>query len=278
MKLPKLGWVRFRWTRALDGSVRHATVTRDAIGWHLSLCVQLDAQPPAPCGGPAVGVDRGVCALVATSDGELMTGRFWSAGERRRHRALQQKLARQQRGSARRRETVERIARLRARVVRRRRDALHKVSHRLATEHRLVAVESLDVRAMTRSARGSIEQPGRNVRAKAALNREVLERGWGELHRQLQYKCQWHGSQLVAVDPRYTSQTCSVCGTVDGRSRESQARYACRQCGHVEHADINAARVILARALTAGGSPVTARGGLAGGRPVKREPPVWEAA
>jgi putative transposase len=133
---------------------------------------------------------------------------------------------------------------------------------------------------MTRSARGSLEQPGRNVRAKSSLNREILERGWGDLHRQLQYKCGWYGSRLVAVDARYTSQTCSVCGTTDGRSRESQARFACRYCGQIEHADVNAARVILTRALNriAGGSPVTARGGLATGRPVKREPPLGRAA
>jgi putative transposase len=163
---------------------------------------------------------------------------------------------------------------LRARVGRRRRDELHKLSHRLATGHGLVAVEDLNVRAMTRSARGTVEQAGVNVAAKAGLNREILERGWGELRRQLEYKCGWYGSQLVVVDPRYTSQTCAECGTIDSGSRESQARFRCVACAHAQHADVNAARVILRRALepTAGGLPVTARGGLADGRPEKREP------
>jgi putative transposase len=281
VRLVKLGWVRFRSTRPPGGQIRHATITRDALGWHVSLCVELDAEPTGANGGPPVGVDRGVCALAATSDGELVGGEFWSTGERRRYHRLQRRLARQRKGSGRRRRTVEQIGRLRARVARRRRDALHKLSHHLANDHGLVAVEDLDVAAMTRSARGSVDEPGRSVRAKAGLNREILERGWGELYRQLEYKCEWYGARLVVVPAAYSSQTCSACNTVDRRSRESQARYACRLYGHTEHADINAARVILARAfnktLTAGGPSVAARGGFAEGRPVKREPTLLEA-
>lgn len=280
VRLAKLGWVRFRWTRPPGGGVRHATVSRDALGWHVSLCVELDQAPAAPHGGPPLGLDRGVAALVATSDGELVEHDFWTAGERRRYRALQKRLARQRRRSRRRERTVDEIATLRARVARRRRHELHELSRRLAGVHGLVAIEALDVGSMTRSASGSVEQPGRNVRAKAALNREILERGWGELRRQLAYKCGWYGSRLVEVPAAYTSVTCSVCHTVDPDSRESQARFSCRACGHTEHADINAARVILARALklTAEGPSVAARGGLAAGRPAKREPALQEAA
>jgi putative transposase len=277
VRLPKLGWLRFRWTRPPGGQVRHATVSCDALGWHVALCVELDAMPAPPNRGPAVGVDRGVCALAATSGGELVLGEFWTAGERRRRRVLEHRLARSHRGSARRRRTVAQLARMRARIARRRSDELHKLSNRLASRHSLVALEDLNVRAMTRSAKGTIEQPGINVAAKAGLNREILERGWGELRRQLEYKCGWYGSWLLTVDARYTSQTCAECGTIDSRSRESQARFRCVACGHAQHADINAARVILQRALepTAGGPPVTARGGLAARRPEKREP-TWQ--
>jgi putative transposase len=130
------------------------------------------------------------------------------------------------------------------------------------------------VKAMTRTAHGTLASPGKSVRAKAGLNREILERGWGELRRQLAYKTAWYGATLVEVDPRNTSRTCSVCGSVDPGSRESQARFRCRACGRSDNADVNAACVILARALerTAGGPSVAARGGLAVGRPVKREP------
>ena len=166
------------------------------------------------------------------------------------------------------------LAGLRGRVARRRRDALHKLSRRLATQHGLVAIEALDVKAMTRTAHGTLATPGKCVRAKAGLNREILERGWGELRRQLAYTTAWYGATLVEVDPRNTSQTCSVCGSVDPASRETQARFRCTACGRSDNADVNAARVILARALerSAGGLSVAARGGLAVGRPVKREP------
>jgi putative transposase len=280
IRLAKLGWVRFCWTRSPAGQVRHATVTRDALGWHVSLCVELKAVPANASSGPPVGIDRGVVALAATSDGELVEGEFWSEAERRRYRVLQQRLARQGRGSRRRQRTVQCIARLRARVARRRRDKLHKLSHRLATSHHLLALEELDVGAMTRSAKGTMDKAGINVKAKAGLNREILERGWGELRRQLAYKCRWYGAALVDVPAHRTSQTCSACNVLDASSRESQARFRCRACGHSEHADVNAAQVILARAqkMTAGGPSVAARGGLAVGRPAKREPTLREAA
>jgi putative transposase len=217
---------------------------------------------------------------VATSNGVLVSHDFWRRQERRRRRTLERRLARQRRGSSRRAHTVAMLGALRGRVARRRSDALHKVSRRLATQHSLIAIEALDVKSMTRTARGTPATPGKNVRAKAGLNREILERGWGVLRRQLAYKTSWYGSTLVEVDPRNTSQTCSVCRSVDPASRESQARFRCRACGRVDHADINAARVILARALdrTAGGPSVAARGGLAIGRPVNREPHLRSAA
>lgn len=279
VRLPKLGWVRFRWTRPPGGTIRHATLTRDALGWHVSLCVELDQQTAPANGGPAVGVDRGVVALAATSDGELIAPSFWTAGERKRRKRLEQQLARQRRGSNRRRRTVRQLGQLRARSARRRQHHLHELSHRLATTKGLVAVENLQVQAMTASARGTVEAPGVNVAQKAGLNREILERGWGELHRQLAYKTRWYGSQLIEVPAAYSSQTCSQCETIDSGARESQARFRCRSCGHTENADVNAARVILGRALgphqqqqhMARGRRVTARGDLADRRSVKRE-------
>jgi putative transposase len=102
---------------------------------------------------------------------------------------------------------------------------------------------------MTRSARGTLAAPGTRVRQKAALNRSILNQGWGELDRQFAYKTGWYGSQLVKVPAQRTSQTCSACGVVDPESRKSQARFRCVACGHSEHADVNAAKVILARAV-----------------------------
>ena len=188
MRLTKLGWVRFPLDAPAWRRIRFATVSRDALGWHLSLCVESVLRPARPNGGPPVGVDRGVAALVATSAGVLVTHDFWSKQERRRRRVLEKRLARQRRGSSRRARTVAMLGVLRGRVARRRNDALHKLSRRLATQHSIVAIEALDVQAMTRTARGTLAAPGTSVGAKAGLNREILERGWGVLRRQLAYK------------------------------------------------------------------------------------------
>ena len=125
---------------------------------------------------------------------------------------------------------------------------MHKLSSELAASHGLIVIEDLRVRNMTRSAKGTLAEPGVNVNPKTGLNRSILAQGWGELRRHLQYKTVWYGSQLAEVPAQHSSQTCSACGVVHAESRESQARFRCIACGHAEHADVNAARVILARA------------------------------
>ncbi len=127
----------------------------------------------------------------------------------------------------------------------------------------MIRVEDLNIGKMTRSAKGTAEQPGRNVRAKAGLNREISRSGWGLLARRLQDKAP---GRVEKVPPAYTSQRCSACGHVDGRSRESQARFLCAGCGYAGNADVNAARNIAA------GHAVKARGGDGISRPVNREP------
>jgi putative transposase len=121
-------------------------------------------------------------------------------------------------------------------------------------------IERLDVRALTRSAGGTAEEPGRNVRAKAGLNRAMLAQGWGELRRQLAYKCERAGGVLVEVPAAYTSQRCSRCQAVDARSRRDRM-FRCTACGHADDADVNAACNVLAA-----GQAVTARGAFADGR------------
>ena len=293
VRLPKLGWCRFRLSRPLGGTVRHATVRRDALGWHVSFCVELQQQPAQPNGGPAVGVDRGVAATVALSTGELRHCPSLPAGQAERLRRLGRKAGRQEtirrrrpnhrrRRSRRHHRTLDQIARLRARGARIRNDWLHELSTELASQHGLVAIEDLRIRNMTRSAKGTRAGPGVNVRQKAGLNRQILAQGWGELSRQLQYKTSWYGSELAEVPARHSSQTCSACGVVDPESRESQARFRCIACGHAEHADVNAARVILARAAegSRGRRPdrSSQRGEPSRHRPGPRTANFWEQA
>ena len=261
--VPKAGWVRFRRSRPVPPGVKSYRVTMDRAGrWHLAFAV-IPEPVPAPGNGQAVGIDRGVTVSAALSTGELLHAPALTGPERRRVRRLQRKLARARRGSNRRGQVKHAIARLRARERDRRKDWAEKASTGIARRFDLIRVEDLKIASMTRSAKGTAGNPGRNVRAKAGLNREILRSGWGLLVRRLQDKAP---GRVEKVKPQFTSQRCSACGQVDADSRESQARFVCTACGYACNADVNAARNIAA------GHAVTARGGCRDAGPVNREP------
>ncbi|MFZ0190149.1 MAG: transposase [Streptosporangiaceae bacterium] len=261
--VPKAGWVRFRWSRPVPPGAKSYRVTMDRAGrWHIAFAV-IPEPVPAPGNGQAVGIDRGITVSAALSTGELLHAPGLTGPERRRVRRLQRKLARARRGSNRRGQIRHAIARLRARESDRRKDWAEKASTGIARRFDLIRVEDLKIGNMTRSAKGTAGDPGRNVRAKAGLNREILRSGWGLLVRRLQDKAP---GRVQKVKPQFTSQRCSACGQVDANSRESQARFVCTACGYACNADVNAARNIAA------GHAVTARGGCRDAGPVNREP------
>jgi transposase len=238
-------------------------VTMDRAGrWHVAFAVIPDPVP-APGNGQVVGIDRGVAVSAALSTGDLLHCPGLAARERRRLRRLQRRLARAKRGSNRRGQVKHAIARLRTRETDRRKDWAEKVSTGIAQRFDVIRVENLKITNMTRSAKGTRGNPGRNVRQKAGLNRGILGSGWGLLMRRLQDKAP---GRVEKVRPAFTSQRCSACGQVDARSRESQPRFVCTACGFAGNADVNAARNIAA------GHAVTARGGDGAARPVNREP------
>jgi transposase len=261
--VPKAGWVRFRWSRPVPPAAKSYRVTTDRAGrWHVAFAV-VPGPLPAPGNGQVVGIDRGVAVAAALSTGEMLHCPGLAARERARLRRLQRTLARAKRGSNRRRRVKDAIARLRARETDRRKDWAEKVSTGIARRFDLIRVEDLQIGNMTRSARGTRENPGRNVRAKAGLNRGILGSGWGLLVRRLEEKAP---GRVEKVSPAFTSQRCSACGQVDRDSRESQAVFRCTACGFACNADVNAAINIAA------GHAVTARGGDGVARPVNREP------
>jgi putative transposase len=263
VRVPKVGWVRFRWSRAVPPGVKSYRVTMDRAGrWHVAFAA-VPEPVPAPGNGQTVGIDRGVAVAAALSNGELLCVPGLTARERTRLRRLERKLARARRGSNRRARVRHAIARLRARERDRRKDWAEKASTDIARRFDAIKVEDLRIGAMTRSAKGTPDSPGRNVRAKAGLNRGILRSGWGLLARRLQEKAP---GRMEKVSPAFTSQRCSACGRVDGKSRESQAVFQCTACGYACNADVNAARNIAA------GHAVTARGGCREAGPVNREP------
>ena len=279
LKLPKLGRVPYRNGKGrhalkLTGTPRSITVAREGGHWYASVLCEAEVPEPVPIQGPPVGVDLGVVQSVTLSTGEVLTVAGMTLDERRRQARLQRALARKQKGSRNRNKARLRLARFQAGIARRRRDAIHKITTRLSKSHGQIVLEDLRVKAMTASAAGSLEAPGSQVKAKAGLNRAILNVAFGEIRRQLEYKCRWHGSVVQVVPPGYTSQKCHACKFTHAANRPSQAVFACRNCGHRANADVNAALNILeaGQSLQAVGRTVGACGGKASAARGSRKP------
>ncbi|WP_045385897.1 RNA-guided endonuclease InsQ/TnpB family protein, partial [Mycobacterium kyorinense] len=261
IKLPKLGWVKFRASRSLNGeTIRSATLSREGQHWFISLLVDDGKTTPTEHAlpGTAVGVDRGVAVAVATSAGDLFDQAFITADEQRRSLRLQRKLSRASHGSANRTKVRQALSKIRARERRRRQDFCVKTARRLAHNNALVALEQLPVRDMTRRAQPVADPatPGQYLpnggSAKSGLNRAILSKGWYCFEAALKSAARYSGTQVVKVPAAFTSQRCSACGHVDPKSRESQAVFRCTHCLRpAEHADVNAAKNILAAGLLA---------------------------
>jgi putative transposase len=262
--VPKVGWVRFRCTRAVPAGVKSYRITRDRAGrWHVAF-THIPDSIPGPRDGSVVGIDRGVAVSAALSTGELLRIPGLTAGERIRLRRLQQRLARAERGSNRRARTKLAIARIKAREADRRRDWVEKTTTDLARRFETIRVEDLDVLAMTRSARGTVDRPGVGVAQKRGLNRAIRHQGWGGLVTRLHHKA---AGRIERVPAAYTSQRCSACGHIAPENRKSQAVFVCVACkARPCNADVNAARNIAA------GRAVPAQGDLVGGRSANCEP------
>ena len=268
--VPKVGWVRFRWTRVMPKVVKSYRVTRDRAGrWHVAFA-HIPGPIPGPGDGSVVGVDRGVTVSAALSTGELLHTPSLTRGEQTRLRRLQQRLARAKRGSNRRQRTKLAIAKLQAREADRRRDWVEKTTTDLARRFHIIRVENLDVQAMTRSARGTVDHPGVRVAQKRGLNRAISRQGWGRLVARLDHKA---ADRLERVPAAYTSQRCCACGHIAPENRKSQAVFACVACNAGPYnADVNAARNIAA------GRAVPAQGDLAAGRSANCEPQLSSPA
>jgi putative transposase len=248
IKLPKLGWVRYHNSRPLPGAPKTLTLVQRGGRWFASIQVERPepAEPPVhPHADRVVGIDRGVAVFAALSDGTHIAPVSPLKAAARKLRVAQRALARKKRGSHNRRKAAQRVQRIHRKVGDIRKDFLHKTSTALAQNHGVVVLETLDVRHMVTSARGTAEQPGNNVRAKAGLNRAILDQGWYAFEQMLAYKLKKHGGQLLHVPAAYTSQCCSRCAHTTPDNRRAQAAFCCVSCGHADHADTNAAKNVL---------------------------------
>jgi putative transposase len=235
--LPKLGWLRYRNSRDVLGTVKNVTVSASCGKWFVSIQVEREVTQPVPS-GDAVGIDMGVARFATLSDGTFVVPLNSFKRHQDRLRKAQQSMSRKQKFSSNWKRAKAKVQRIHSRIGNARRDFLHKATTTISQNHAMVCIEDLQVRNMSRSAAGTTEKPGRNVRAKSGLNKSILDQGWFEFRRQLDYKLAWNGGWLVAVPPQYTSRTCPCCGHVSADNRQTQAQFLCVECGFEENADV----------------------------------------
>lgn len=255
VNVPGIGAVRLRKGRAVPSFGRAWLMHKNERWYACFECERVIT--PLPASDAIIGIDSGVHVLAATSDGQLLDNKAFGERNRRciaqHQRRLEELTVRDAAGRVQnrrdpvRRAAALRLARAKEREANRRRDYLHKQARAIVRSAGIIALERLNLRAMTRSAKGSIEQPGRNVAAKAGLNRRMLNAGIGQLHRLIAEKAEEAARRVVLVDARFSSQECSRCGHVAAESRRRR-RFACVRCGFSCHADVNAALVIRGRA------------------------------
>lgn len=276
--LPKLGWMRYRNSRNILGAAKNVTVSNNGGKWFVSIQTVRKVEQPVHPATSIVGIDMGIARFATLSDGSFIEPLNSFKQHQRRLARAQRAMSRKKKFSSNWKKAKARVQKIHTTIANVRRDFLHKTSATISQNHALVCIEDLQVRNMSKSAAGSSEAPGRNVKAKSGLNKSILDQGWFEFRRQLDYKLAWQGGMLIAVPPQYTSQTCPACAHVSKDNRKTQAQFACVECGHEENADVVGAINILSRGMKSLSSegadlPRIACGEMAqSGRSVKQEP------
>lgn len=245
IRLPKLGWIRYRKSRGIIGLAKNITVSCVAGKWYASIQTEREVGQPLHPSTSIVGLDAGITLFATLSDGtmfEPVNALRTSAAKMAKY---QRRMSRKVKFSSNWKKAKARITKLHQRVAHTRNDFLHKTSNIISKNHAMVVIEDLNVTNMSKSASGTLEAPGRNVNAKSGLNKSILDQGWGEFRRQLEYKQAWLGGEVFAVNPRNTSRTCPACGHISAENRKTQSQFECVECGYAENADLNAAINIL---------------------------------
>lgn len=245
--LPKLGWIKYRNSRNVLGKIKNATITQSCGKWFVSIQTEREVEQPLPQSNTVIGIDMGITRFATLSDGTCIT----PLNSFKKH---EQRLARYQRAMSRKikfsnnwKKAKAKVQRIHLHIANARKDFLHKASCQISQNHAMIAIEDLQIGNMSKSSKGNNEQHGKQVKQKSGLNRAILDQGWGEFRRQLEYKAAWNGGCVVAVPPQHTSQMCPCCGHVSKNNRKTQAKFECVECGFKEHADLVGAINVLAR-------------------------------
>ena len=271
--LPKVGWIPFYKSRGIVGTIRNVTVSRNGKHWFVSIQTEQEVSDPVHASDSAVGIDMGVKRFATLSDGTIYE-------PLKSFKKLEKKLAREQRKLSRKvkrssnwKKQKQKIACIHKRIADTRNDYLHKTSTAISKNHALVVLEDLKVVNMSASAKGTVNNPGRNVRAKSGLNKAILDQGWSGFRRMLEYKMIWAGGRIIVVPPQYTSQECPLCHNISPDNRKTQEKFKCTSCGYTNNADLVAAINILAAGLA-----VSACGEAVHQDFSRKQEPAWAVA
>ncbi len=256
LQLPqKMGTCRLAEPLRFKGTLKQATFSESGGKWYVSFLLAVDELPErtAAATGTSIGVDMGVSKFVTLSNAEHIEMPPQLDEAREHTKKIQRQLSNKQGPVKRKRKASKnwlklsrKLSAAHRKTANIRRNTMEHVTKSLAEQYETVVIEDLKVKNMTGSAKGDADQPGTNVAAKSGLNREILNNGFYQFRELITHKA----AKVIAVDPKYTSQTCSQCGVIDKNSRLSQSEFKCTGCGFEINADVNAAQNILDRALS----------------------------
>jgi putative transposase len=245
--LPKLGWIRYRKSREVIGELRNVTVTQSGKKWFISIQTEQEVNSPKRSATTAIGIDVGIVRFATLSDGNYIAPLNSFKKHQERLGRYQRRMARKVKFSNNWKKARAKVQKIHVDIGNARKDFLHKTTTTISKNHALVCVEDLQVKNMSRTAAGTKERPGKQVRQKSSLNRSILDQGWGMFRNQLEYKLEWNGGMLLALPPENTSRACPNCEYISEHNRKTQSQFECMSCGYKNNADVVGAINILER-------------------------------
>ena len=244
--LPKIGFVRYRNSRNIIGEIKNVTVSQKCGKWFVSIQTEFEQEIQQPKGGE-IGIDMGIARFATLSNGQYFEPINAFKALKGKLAKLQKRFKHKTKFSKNWQKLTAKISKLHHNIANIRQNHLHQISSHISKNHAIVSIEDLQVANMSKSAKGTAEQHGKNVQQKAGLNRAILDQSWAEFRRQLDYKLVWNGGYLIAVPPHNTSRCCPACEHTTKDNRPTQAQFECVQCGFTENADVVGAINVLKR-------------------------------